>query len=32
MDDLITSKEAVGRPQNLADVEFLKIKQQREEP
>ena len=28
LDDLVTSKEAVGRPQDLADVEFLKIKQQ----
>jgi len=26
LDDLIASKEAVGRPQDLADVEFLKIR------
>jgi hypothetical protein len=28
LDDLIASKEAVGRPQDLADVEFLKIRKQ----
>lgn len=28
LEDLIRSKEAVGRPQDLADVDFLKIKQQ----
>ncbi len=28
LNDLVASKEAVGRPQDLADVEFLKIKQQ----
>jgi len=26
LDDLISSKEAVGRPQDLIDVEFLKIR------
>jgi len=30
LDDLIVSKEAVGRPQDLADVEFLKIKQEQD--
>jgi len=30
LDDLIASKEAVGRPQDLADVEFLKIKQEQD--
>ena len=29
LDDLVASKEAVGRPQDLEDVEFLKIKRQR---
>ena len=28
LDDLVSSKEAVGRPQDLVDIEFLKIKQQ----
>ncbi len=28
LDDLIASKEAVGRPQDMADVEFLKIRKQ----
>jgi hypothetical protein len=28
LDDLIASKEAVGRPQDIADVEFLKIRKQ----
>lgn len=28
LDDLIASKEAVGRPQDLADIEFLKVRKQ----
>lgn len=28
LDDLIASKEAIGRPQDLEDAEFLKIKQE----